>query len=268
MKTLSKFLAIFISILIVCLTLFSPIPGNIKLIVRIILLVTFSILWRLAVKKDLRDLKNISFILMVINLAFLIASLFTPEFWKLNTGTASGLALVKLSDSAIISLLLIASILIGGYSLKNIFLTAGRFIPGLIIGIFFFLVFGYIAFKNSQTIIGPGFFAKNLKWILVFVFTNSFMEELLFRAIFLEKLNVIFKPVWSILLTSVCFAVPHLTVNYSPNVLFFSGIVFVLGIICGCAMQYTRSIIAPTLIHAGADLIIILPIFATYGVTI
>jgi hypothetical protein len=36
---------------------------------------------------------------------------------------------------------------------------------------------------------------------------------------------------------------------------------------CGYAMQYTRSLIAPVLIHAGADLMIIVPVFAAYGVT-
>jgi membrane protease YdiL (CAAX protease family) len=109
----------------------------------------------------------------------------------------------------------------------------------------------------------PGFLQNNYLWILVIVFANSSMEELLFRGIFLGKLNYYFKPVWSIILTSVCFAAPHLTVNYSPNVLFFSGIVFVLGMICGYAMQYTRSIIVLMLIHAGADLLIIIPVFAS-----
>jgi hypothetical protein len=46
--------------------------------------------------------------------------------------------------------------------------------------------------------------------------------------------------------------------------LFFTGIVFILGVICGFAMYYTRNIIAPMLIHAGADLMIIIPIFASY----
>jgi len=36
---------------------------------------------------------------------------------------------------------------------------------------------------------------------------------------------------------------------------------------CGFAMHYTRSLIAPVLIHAGADLMIIIPVFAAYGVT-
>ena len=95
---------------------------------------------------------------------------------------------------------------------------------------------------------------------------NGFMEELIFRGLFLEKLNLMFNHHLSILLTSVCFALPHIVVQYQSNVLLFTGICFVLGMLCGYAMHYTRSIIAPTLIHAGADLMIMVPIFAAYGV--
>jgi membrane protease YdiL (CAAX protease family) len=151
--------------------------------------------------------------------------------------------------------------------LKSIYLTRGRLIPGLIIGILVFIVFGYMAINNPRAKMKPGFLRNNYLWILVFVFANSFMEELLFRGIFLKKLNRYFKPEWSIVLTSICFAAPHLTVNYSPNVLFFSGIVFVLGMMCGYALPYTRYLIAPVVIHAGADLMIIIPVFAAYGVT-
>jgi membrane protease YdiL (CAAX protease family) len=260
------FSVIFSVILVVCMTLFSPIPANIKLIIRIILLTVFFILWRLFTRKGLTDLKNLAFALMVLNLAFLIVSFFTAELLQLKSDTSRGFALSKLSDSVIISAVLIVSFMIGGYKLKSIYLTQGRLLQGLIMGILVFLILGYLAINNPQAKMGAGFLRKNFIWILVFVFANGFMEELIFRGIFLEKLNCFFKPVWSIILSSICFAAPHLTVNYSPDVLFFTGIVLILGLICGYAMQYTRSIIAPMLMHAGADLMIIVPIFAAYGV--
>ena len=261
------FLLVFLAMLAVCMTLFSPIPANIKLIIRILFILIFFALWRWFQRKELTDLKNLAFVFMVLNLAFLIVSFFTVEFWDLKPDTGRGIALAKLSDSAIISTVIIFSFLIGGYKFKSIFLTKGRLIPGLVIGVILFLIFGYLAINNPQAKMAPDFLARNLRWILVFVFANSFMEELLFRGIFLEKLNCFFNPVWSILLTSICFAAPHLTVNYATNALFFSGIVFILGMICGYAMQYTKSLIAPVLIHAGADLIIIVPVFASYGIT-
>jgi membrane protease YdiL (CAAX protease family) len=268
MKTnkLITFLMVFLVMLIVCMTLFSPIPATTKLIIRVILLAIFFIAWRWFQKKDKTDLKNLAFSFMALNLAFLIVTPFTSEFWHLNRNTSQGFALSKLSDSVITGGVLIISFLIGGYKLKNIYLAKGRLLSGFLIGTIAFIAFGYLAINNPQAKMGPDFLRNNFLWILVFVFANGFMEELLFRGIFLENLNCYFKPLWSIILTSVCFAAPHLTANYSPDVLFFSGIVFVLGMMCGYAMQYTRSIIAPMIIHAGADLMIIVPVFAAYGV--
>ncbi len=260
------FLLLLIVMAMVCMTLFSTIPNNTKLIIRIILLISFFISWRIFHKKNLTNTKDIAFTLMALILAFLIVSPFTSEFWNLKAETAKGFALSKLSDAVIISLVLIISFIAAGYKLKSIYLTKGRLIYGLIIGILFFILFGYLALNNPQERPEPSFLRKNYLWILVFVFANGFMEELIFRGIFLEKLNHFFKPIWSIILTSICFAVPHLTVNYKPDTLAFAGIVFVLGMICGYAMHYTKSIIAPMLIHAGADLMIILPVFVSYGV--
>jgi membrane protease YdiL (CAAX protease family) len=268
MKTnkLITFFLTFIVILVVCMTLFSPIPANIKLIIRVVFLAIFFSAWFWFRRKNLTDLQNLAFALMALNLAFLIVSSFTSEFWHLNQNTAKGFALIKLSDCLIISSVLILSFIIGGYKLNSLYIAKGKLMAGLLIGTLVFIIFGYLALSNPQAKIEPGFLKMNIVWILVFVFANSFMEELLFRGIFLERLNCYFKPVWSIILTSICFAAPHLTVNYSQNVLFFSGIVFILGLMCGFAMHYTKSIIAPMLIHAGADLMIIVPVFASYGV--
>lgn len=264
-KTFS-FFATLIIMLTVTMTLFSPIASDIKLIIRIILIVGFFILWRLFQKRDFTTAKDLAFAFMALNIAFLVVSFFTSTFWNLNQETSKGFALIKLSDAVIIGLVLILSFVIGGYKLKDIYLAKGRLVPGLIIGILFFIVFGYLAINNPQQRIEPDFLRKNYFWILIFVFANGFMEELIFRGIFLRKLNQYMKPVWAVVLTSICFAVPHLTVNYDPDVLVFAGIVFVLGIICGFAMHYTRSIIAPMLIHAGADLMIIIQVLVSYDV--
>ena len=265
LKTL-EFFAILIIMLAVTMTLFTPIPNNIKLIIRVIFIILFLISWGFFYKKNLITAKDLTFAFLALNLAFLIVSFFTSDFLGLQMENSKGLALSKLSESLIISLVLILSFIFGGYKLKSIYLTKGRLIPGLIIGILVFVVFGYLAIYNPQQRIELNFLRKNFVWILIFVFANGFMEELIFRSIFLKKLNQYMKPVWSIILTSICFAAPHLTFNYTPDVFYFFGIVFVLGMICGYAMYYTRSIIAPMLIHAGADLLIILPIFISYGV--
>ena len=155
--TTSKTFAFFATLIImlaVTMTLFSPIPNNVKLIIRILFIVVFFISWIQFKKRDLTNAKDIAFAFLALNLAFLIVSFFTPAFWNLNQETSKGLALIKLSDAVIISLVLILSFVIGGYKLKGIYLTKGRLIPGLIIGILFFIVLGYLAiFKNYITLI-------------------------------------------------------------------------------------------------------------------
>jgi membrane protease YdiL (CAAX protease family) len=263
---LITFLLFLLVMLAVCLTLFSPIPGNIKLIIRIILIVASFVSLRWFNKRGMTELKNIAFVFLVLNLAFLIVSVFTKNFWGLDMEATKGLAHSKFSDSVIIAIVLIFSFLIAGQRLKNIFLTSGKLISGIIAGIVFFLIFGCLALTNPQQKPGPGFLEKNWVWIFVFVLSNGFMEELVFRGIFLDKLNQLFNYHLSVFMTSVCFAVPHIIVQYQPNVLMFTGICLVLGMICGYAMHFTHSIIAPALIYVGADLMIIVPIFATYGV--
>ena len=94
------------------------------------------------------------------------------------------------------------------------------------------------------------------------------MEELLFRGIFLKQLNNLFKPIWSIILTTVVFAASHMQVTYTPDVLVFVGITLILGLIWGSLMHYTKSIIASMLFHAGADLMIIIPVYSSFGVNV
>jgi hypothetical protein len=57
--------------------------------------------------------------------------------------------------------------------LKSIYLSKGRLIPGLIIGIIAFILFGYFAINNPQAKMEPGFIKTNFMWILVFVFANG-----------------------------------------------------------------------------------------------
>ena len=257
----------FLVLLATTMTLFTPMPGNIKMVIRLFLLVISITAWLVFKKQNYHRASLLCFSLFVLNLAFLIVSPFTAEFLNLDITRPKGIALSKLSDSLIISTVIIISIIIAKQSPKSIYLTRGRLVTGLAVGLFFFLLFGLLAFKNPGQPVDPSFLKNNWVWILIFVMANGFMEELVFRGLFLEKLNLIFNHHYSILLTSICFALPHIIVQYQANVLLFTGICFVLGMLCGYAMHYTRSIIAPTLIHAGADLMIMVPIFATYGIT-
>jgi membrane protease YdiL (CAAX protease family) len=157
--------------------------------------------------------------------------------------------------------------LVAGYKLKDIYIAKGRLSLGLIIGLLSFILMGFLALNNHEQHIDSVFLKRNILWILLFVFSNSFMEELLFRGIFLNQLNNLFKPYWSIILTAIVFAASHMQVTYTPDVFIFVGLVLILGLLWGFLMHFTKSIIVSMLFHAGADLMIIIPIYSTYGVT-
>jgi membrane protease YdiL (CAAX protease family) len=268
-STILSFLTVLIialAVFLVNMTFASRLPANLLMYIRIALIVVFSILWRVLSRHKRTHAGTLAFTMMAVNLAFFIVSFFTAGLWGLNLGTAGGIALAKLSDSFIISFVLILSFVLGGFPLKNIFLARGRFTAGLVIGICSFILMASLAVTNPSQHTEPGFLRRNLAWIFLFVLSNGFMEELLFRGIFLKHLNNLLKPVWTIILTSVVFAAAHLQVTYTPDVLIFTGIVLILGMIWGFLMHYTQSILASMLFHAGADLMIIIPIFSSFGV--
>lgn len=235
-------------------------------VIRIAFIIIFLAGWIILKRKGRKNISNLYFTLMALNLAFLVVSFFTTDLWGLNIESPKGIAIAKMSDSFIISAVIIISMMIAGFKPKDIYLSTGKFIPGLLIGIFSFIVLGFLAIKNPEQPIGTGFIKTNLIWILIFVLFNGFLEELIFRGIFLKQLNNYFKPVWSVILTAVVFGAAHLQVTYTPDVLFFVGITMVLGLIWGFIIHYTKSMLASVLFHAGADLVIIMPVYVSLGV--
>jgi membrane protease YdiL (CAAX protease family) len=265
---LVSFFTILIGVLIVFLINMS-ITGcfstNELLIIRLGLIFAFISLWKIFSAKGKREIGNLAFILMTVNLSFLIVSFFTVNFWNLNIESTKGVSLAKLSDSFVISIVLISVLLIGGFRLKDFYLKKGKLIKGLLIGIISFIILGYLAINNPENPIEMNFLKREIGWILLFVFSNAFMEELLFRGIFLKQLNNFIHPYLSILLMSIVFSVSHIQVSYTSDLIFFITILLILGFVWGYLIHYTKSLWASILFHAGADLLIIIPIFSTFG---
>lgn len=59
----------------------------------------------------------------------------------------------------------------------------------------------------------------------------------------------------------------HAPVQYAPNILWFLAILLVLSLAWGYVIQKTESLWGSVLFHAGADLLIIVGIFETYGIS-
>ena len=267
-KNLLSFFPILIvglSVVMLNMTFAGKIPGTILTISRLALIAAFFVAWKLFKSKQQTNAQNLAYTFMVINLAFLIVSFFTSELWNINLESARGIALMKFSDSFIISIVLIGSLLIGGYKPADIYICKGRLALGLVIGLITFFLFRFFAYLSAETPVESSFIKENKGWILLFVFSNAFMEEILFRGIFMKQLKNYLKPVWAIFLTAVVFAAAHLQVSYTSNIILFALITLTLGMIWGLLIYYTKSIIASVLFHAGSDLMIIFPVYLSFS---
>lgn len=188
----------------------------------------------------------------------------------LDTSSYIGIAVAKLSESLpiIVSILILVKII--GIKTDSLFLVKGKLKSGLITGLAFFLGFTLLAiflgginplFQDKLSNSEISSLAKILPWAILFSISNGFMEELLFRGLFLKHLESKIGFKLSNILTAAIFAFAHLQVTYVTNTIGFLIVVFFLGLLLGSTMKKTNSIIAPTIIHAGADMMLIIPMF-------
>lgn len=210
--------------------------------------------------------------------AFFIASLVTAldlytSYWIYDTfsfdaNTPLGFAVMRTKNAVfIIGLIVLLNRLAGG-SLGSIYIQKGRLKQGLLIGLGTFLGGAAIAipmavFLYKGTDINPQRILSWLPYLLVFVLVNAAYEELLFRGIFLRKLEPFFGRFLANLLTAIVFAFSHSAVTYSSDILLFLSGALVSALAWGWLMQKTDSLWGSILFHAGLDIPIMLGIFST-----
>jgi len=100
-------------------------------------------------------------------------------------------------------------------------------------------------------------------WILVFVLSNGFTEELLFRGLFLRRYEAFLGKGISNWLAAVVFTSVHLRVAYVPDLIRFLLVLLLLALVWGYVMQKTDALWGSALLHAGADCMIVFGIYAT-----
>jgi len=152
--------------------------------------------------------------------------------------------------------------------LSTAFLVKGKLGIGLALGLGGFALFAIVAALQARSLKrSSSQFLKRLPWILVFVFANAFMEELWFRGLFLGPLAGLVGSVAAAVLTATVFALAHIGAAYlsKEDPIRFLVILFPLGIGWALCIQYTGSLIASALIHAGADLIIVHGLLGSLG---
>ena len=251
---------------------FSPkIPDNIETICRISLMIVFLAVAIWSHRNELlKKYWPVFFAFFVASFALFLSwqsAGWVLHFLDLTVNTPDGIAVAKLSASLLIVIPIILLTRISGDDLASIYLKKGKLRLGLIIGLASFVLFAALAVLQ---VIGQDISWEKVipltPWILVFVLANGFTEELLFRGLFLRKYEPFLGNKLSNLLTAVVFTLAHIQVTYTPELPIFLMITFLLALAWGYVMQKTDSIWGSALFHAGADMLIIIGIFANYGI--
>jgi membrane protease YdiL (CAAX protease family) len=194
-------------------------------------------------------------------------AIFFIKHLALNINTPSGYALQKLNQSFIIISTVVALTLLSGGTLSSIYIQKGRLKLGLLIGFALFL----LAAAGSTFMANDLFKGRELTverimgwlpWLLIFVLANAAQEELLFRGLFLRKLEPLFGSFVSNLLIMFVFTLLHYGATYASNDMKFAAAVAILALVWGYLTQKTNAIWASILFHAGMDIPILLGMFS------
>ena len=189
-------------------------------------------------------------------------------FFGLTTRTPAGIAVAKFSQASLIVIGILTMAKVSGENLASLYLRAGRLIFGLGVGLIGAAACLALALQQPAVrALGTARLLSLTPWILLFVASNGFMEELLFRGLFLGRYESLMGKWPAILSTALAFTLAHMQVSYAPDMVVFLIVLLGLSIAWGWLMQRSGSLWGSVLFHAGADLMIILPIFGSYGVT-
>ena len=181
--------------------------------------------------------------------------------------TPAGWAIQKLNEAAVVVCAVILFTRMSGGSLGSIYIQKGNLKLGLTIGLITFcLAAAGSAFMANLLFKGQDLtFARVIPWIpwlLIFVLANAAQEELLFRGLFLRKLQPFFGKFLSNFLVMFVFTFLHRAANYTSNPDLFVLVLVPLALAWGYVMQKTDSVWGSILFHAGMDIPIMLGIFS------
>jgi membrane protease YdiL (CAAX protease family) len=247
------------------------VPSSIVLLTRFVVVCILSLNTLILYKKERTQngFWRLSFSFLIASIGLFCARIFGRWYELipgLSTATVEGVAVAKFAEVLPIVIPIVIGIWLLERDFTTVFLTGGNFKKSVMLG----LVLSPVALIPFFALGGLGLSASMgmiigwIPWMLVFAFSNAFMEEMMIRGLFLNKYNSLFGQTQSLVLTSVIFAIFHQAIlSYTDIIMFsaFLGITFVLGLVWGYIMQKTRNIWGAVIAHAVADILLLLTVF-------
>ena len=242
------------------------IDSSTRLIVRIIVPITLAG-FLFILKRMGRDLWfSIVFTFFSVSVGFL-ATHFLGTWYRLVPGlsqdTAQGIALAKFAEVLPIVFAVITLGFLVGENWTSIKMRGGDVYRSMRLGVYA-LPLSYLSFlfMGGTIIVITGMeFLTIIPWILLFALSNSFMEELIFRGVFLDKLEKLFGARMALVQTSLIFALFHVSVLQATGfemIAAFLVFIMILGFAWGYIVQKSDSIWGAVFAHAVADIFVII----------
>ena len=185
------------------------------------------------------------------------------------SGTNAEYALGKVYDTLLVVVTILVLSKLAGADLGTLFIKKGNHAWKWGVGIGSLLFINYLT--SVLIFYGTGYSPDKLGsailWGVVFSFSNSFLEELWVRGLFLKKLVPLIGVAGAVILTSTWFAAMHfISVAYLPAVVIPIFVIntFTMGLACGILMVKTDSIWGAFLVHAAADLFLFIATLAVH----
>lgn len=179
-----------------------------------------------------------------------------------------GLAIDKLESSllGIIAILIINHL--AGQSMDSLYIRRGNLKLGLIVGIAAFIIMTATVIPVTETY----FKGQNLTWarilswtpwVLIFVLANAANEELLFRGLFIGKMEPFLGKFTTNIVTTIPFVLAHAFTSYSADTIIFLAFQTLPVSLAWCwLMQKSNSIWGSILFHAAMDIPIVVGIYS------
>jgi membrane protease YdiL (CAAX protease family) len=195
-----------------------------------------------------------------------ISGIYLIEYVGIQDTTPSGWAILKLNECVVVVGMIVLLTWLSRGSLGSIYIQKGNLKLGLSIGLITFVLAAAGSIPMATL-----FNAKDLNlariipwipWVLIFVLANAVMEEIMFRGLFLRKLEPFCGAILSNVLVAFVFTVMHGIVTYTADQYIFLAVLFPLALSWGYLMQRTDAVWASILFHAGMDIPIMLGIFS------
>lgn len=248
-------------------TYVSFIPPNIRIIIKVGMVAISLAAWMaLSRSERLQQYKQIAISFFAVSLGVLLSQFLgniPMSFLGFSVSTVQGVAMAKFGEALPIVFSILMLHFATGGDMNGLFLGGGNLKLGLITGIVGFAFFvGIGALQAMGSDLGWATVAAALPWIAIFIFSNAFMEELWFRALFLKKLGPLIGVRAALISTSLVFAGVHISSTYVIDILLFMVALMALALIWGWLMQKSNSIWGPVLIHAGGDILVMLGFLA------